>query len=160
MTPEERAKAREYAAYCIENCACEDYAAGLSLNKTLDALEAAERERDQLEQSWNDQVRVTTVRIAERDTARARLAEVEQARDWIREESDNRAALLIAARTHVETLVEALRFYADRDNWTYPYSDDMEPGDICEKAALVDSGDRARAALRAAKLDNTSGESK
>lgn len=76
-------------------------------------LAEVERERDQWEQSWNDQVSVTTVRINERDTARAQ----------------------------VETLAEALRKF--RDHHFYG-----------------NASAEARAALKAAELDNTSGESK
>lgn len=55
---------------------------------------------------------------------------------------------LDAAERERDTLATALEWYADMENWRYPYSDDMEPGDTCERGALVDMGGRARVALR------------
>lgn len=120
LTAEERAEWR--AVYC-------DDARIIAL---LDALDAAERERDEARRDLHkmkvDDGRHLHMLAEERDGLRARLAEVERERD--------------TARARVETLAEALRWYSKLEVW---------PRGII--GAPTDYGERARAALEAAGID-------
>jgi uncharacterized Ntn-hydrolase superfamily protein len=92
---------------------------GARLIAALNALEAVERERDDVGSAYvmasgmlaSEQMR-SAVATKERDTARAQ----------------------------VETLAEALRWYADRVHWDFQ-------GAEGERPALIDYGERARDAL-------------
>lgn len=123
MTPEERAEARRLAEQTSrgreDDCGCAECRLASAALAALDALEAAEQERDAartqlhkhcLDEACCDGSDIIPDLIAERDTARAQVA----------------------------TLVEALRWYAKNP---------------CAASWDCDSGDRARAALKAAGVE-------